>query len=67
MSAAGYVACLGGSPAQILEASEIAIEHHLGLTCDPIDVIRRQRLPDNLILTQRGNAGTRSDSVHREE
>jgi len=27
---------LGGTPAQALMAAEIAMEHHLGLTCDPI-------------------------------
>lgn len=36
MAAAGLCACLGGSLDQILMASEIAMEHHLGLTCDPI-------------------------------
>ncbi|KAK4048039.1 hypothetical protein OIV83_005073 [Microbotryomycetes sp. JL201] len=37
MAAAGYVSIMGGSPAQILQAAEIGIEHSLGLTCDPID------------------------------
>ena len=36
MAAAGLVAVLGGSPAQVENAAEIALEHHLGLTCDPI-------------------------------
>ena len=27
---------MGGTPEQILIASEIAMEHHLGLSCDPI-------------------------------
>jgi L-serine dehydratase len=27
---------MGGTPGQILMAAEIAMEHHLGLTCDPI-------------------------------
>lgn len=36
MAAAGLTALLGGSPQQIEHAAEIAIEHHLGLTCDPI-------------------------------
>lgn len=36
MAAAGLTACLGGSPAQALMAAEIAMEHHLGLTCDPV-------------------------------
>jgi len=36
MAAAGLTACLGGSIGQVLMAAEIAMEHHLGLTCDPI-------------------------------
>ena len=35
--AAGALACvLGGTPAQVENAAEIALEHHLGMTCDPI-------------------------------
>lgn len=36
MAAAGLTEISGGSPAQVLMAAEIAMEHHLGLTCDPI-------------------------------
>jgi L-serine dehydratase len=36
MAAAGLVAVLGGSNPQIENAAEIAMEHHLGMTCDPI-------------------------------
>jgi L-serine dehydratase len=36
MAAAGLCAALGGSNAQIENAAEIAIEHHLGMTCDPV-------------------------------
>ena len=36
MAAAGLCALMGGSSAQIENAAEIAIEHHLGLTCDPV-------------------------------
>ncbi|MDE2792516.1 MAG: L-serine ammonia-lyase [Paracoccaceae bacterium] len=36
MAAAGLCAVLGGTPAQIENAAEIALEHHLGMTCDPI-------------------------------
>ena len=35
MAAAGLCAVLGGSPAQVENAAEIALEHHLGMTCDP--------------------------------
>ena len=37
MAAAGAAALLGGSNYQIEYAAEVALEHHLGLTCDPID------------------------------
>jgi L-serine dehydratase len=36
MAAAGLTEALGGSQRQALMAAEIAMEHHLGLTCDPI-------------------------------
>lgn len=36
MAAAGLAAVWGGSPAQVEHAAEIALEHNLGLTCDPI-------------------------------
>ena len=36
MAAAGLAAALGGTNAQIENAAEIGMEHHLGLTCDPI-------------------------------
>jgi len=36
MGAAALTECLGGSQRQVLMAAEIAMEHHLGLTCDPI-------------------------------
>ena len=36
LAAAGLTEIMGGTPAQVLMAAEIAMEHHLGLTCDPI-------------------------------
>ncbi|MEO1285666.1 MAG: L-serine ammonia-lyase, iron-sulfur-dependent, subunit alpha, partial [Pseudomonadota bacterium] len=36
MGAAGLAAVLGGTPEQIENAAEIALEHHLGMTCDPV-------------------------------
>mgnify|MGYP003851627679 CR=1 FL=1 len=36
MAAAGLTAVLGGSPEQVENAAEIALEHHLGMTCDPV-------------------------------
>lgn len=36
MAAAALTECMGGTPDQVLMAAEIAMEHHLGMTCDPI-------------------------------
>ena len=36
MAAAGLTELMGGTPEQVVMAAEIAMEHHLGLTCDPI-------------------------------
>lgn len=36
MAAGALCELMGGTPAQVLMAAEIAMEHHLGLTCDPI-------------------------------
>ncbi|MCC6536867.1 MAG: L-serine ammonia-lyase [Bryobacterales bacterium] len=36
MAAGALAAVMGGSPAQVENAAEIGMEHHLGLTCDPV-------------------------------
>ena len=36
MGAAGLCAVMGGTPPQVENAAEIALEHHLGMTCDPV-------------------------------
>ena len=36
MAAGALCELMGGTPEQVLIAAEIAMEHHLGLTCDPI-------------------------------
>lgn len=36
MAAAGLAQIMGGTPEQVENAAEIALEHHLGMTCDPI-------------------------------
>ena len=36
MAAAALTECMGGTQRQTLMAAEIAMEHHLGMTCDPI-------------------------------
>jgi L-serine dehydratase len=37
MAAAGLCSVRGGTPEQIENAAEIALEHHLGMTCDPVN------------------------------
>jgi len=37
MAAAGLCAVRGGTPQQVENAAEIALEHHLGMTCDPVN------------------------------
>ncbi len=37
MAAAGLCAVMGGTPQQIENGAEIALEHHLGMTCDPVN------------------------------
>ncbi len=37
MAAAGLCSVLGGTPKQVENAAEIALEHHLGMTCDPVN------------------------------
>ena len=49
MAAAGLCAALGGTNAQVENAAEIALEHHLGMTCDPVARTR----PGPLHRTQR--------------
>ncbi len=36
MAAAALTEVGGGTPEQVLQAAEIAMEHHLGMTCDPV-------------------------------
>ena len=36
MAAAGFAALMGATPEQVENAAEIALEHHLGMTCDPV-------------------------------
>ena len=36
MAASGFAAVMGGTVTQVENAAEIALEHHLGMTCDPV-------------------------------
>lgn len=57
MAAAGLAHCLGGTVGQCLMAAEIAMEHHLGMTCDPagglvqIPCIERNTMGANKAIT----------------
>ncbi|KZS94390.1 L-serine ammonia-lyase [Sistotremastrum niveocremeum HHB9708] len=70
MAAAGYAACMGASPEIVLQAAEIAIEHNLGLTCDPIDglvqvpCIERNSLGAVKAVTA-GQLAMASDGIYR--
>lgn len=70
MAAAGLVAALGGTPAQIENAAEIAMEHHLGMTCDPIEglvqipCIERNALGANKAIVA-SSLALKGDGTHR--
>lgn len=70
MAAAGFAAVLGGSPEQIENAAEIAIEHHLGMTCDPvgglvqIPCIERNAMGANKAIAA-ASLALRGDGSHR--
>ncbi len=59
MAAAGLCAALGGSNEQVENAAEIALEHHLGMTCDPVGglvqvpCIERNAFGDSCVETMR--------------
>jgi L-serine dehydratase len=70
MAAAGLTAVLGGSPAQIENAAEMAMEHHLGMTCDPvgglvqIPCIERNAFGANKAVNA-ASLALRGDGMHR--
>ena len=69
MAAAGLTAALGGTNQQIETAAEIGIEHHLGMTCDPIGglvqipCIERNGMGAVKAITA-ASLALRSDGVH---
>jgi L-serine dehydratase len=70
MAAAGLTALLGGTNEQIENAAEIAMEHHLGLTCDPvaglvqIPCIERNTMGANKAIVA-ARLALRGDGQHR--
>ena len=69
MAAAGLCAVLDGTPAQVENAAEIALEHHLGMTCDPvaglvqIPCIERNGIGANKAVTA-ASLALRGDGTH---
>lgn len=70
MAAAGLAELLGGTPRQVENAAEIAMEHHLGLTCDPvgglvqIPCIERNAIGANKAINA-ARMALRGDGEHR--
>ncbi len=70
MAAAGLAAVSGGTPAQVENAAEIALEHHLGMTCDPVGgLVQVPCIERNAIGAHKAIAAAslalRCDGVHR--
>jgi L-serine dehydratase len=69
MAAAGLAEVIGGSPEQVENAAEIAVEHNLGLTCDPvgglvqIPCIERNAIASVKAITA-ARMAIRGDGVH---
>ncbi|MEM8849596.1 MAG: L-serine ammonia-lyase [Pseudomonadota bacterium] len=69
MAAAGLCAALGGTPPQVENAAEIALEHHLGMTCDPaaglvqVPCIERNGL-GAIKAVSAASLGLRGDGTH---
>jgi L-serine dehydratase len=69
MAAAGLAEVIGGSPGQVENAAEIAVEHNLGLTCDPvgglvqIPCIERNAIASVKAITA-ARMAVRGDGVH---
>jgi L-serine dehydratase len=69
MAAAGLAEVLGGTPEQVENAAEIAMEHNLGLTCDPIGglvqipCIERNAIAANKAINA-ARMALRGDGVH---
>lgn len=70
MAAAGLAAALGATPRQVENAAEIAMEHHLGMTCDPIrglvqiPCIERNAIGANKAIVA-ASLALRGDGTHR--
>jgi len=70
MAAAGLVEVLGGTPAQVENAAEIAMEHNLGLTCDPVGgLVQIPCIERNAVASVKAITAARmalhGDGVHR--
>jgi L-serine dehydratase len=69
MAAAGLTEVMGGTPEQVENAAEIAMEHNLGLTCDPIGgLVQIPCIERNAVAAVKAIAASRTalngDGVH---
>lgn len=69
MAAAALCEAMGGTPAQVENAAEIGLEHHLGMTCDPIGgLVQIPCIERNAIAATKAIAAARlalnGDGVH---
>ena len=69
MAAGAFAACMGASPEVIEQAAETAIEHNLGLTCDPVDgLVQAPCIERNAVGAVKAvvsaNLALSSDGVH---
>ena len=55
MAAGALAAVLGGTPEQVENAAEIGMEHHLGLTCDPVGGLVQIPIERNAIALGQGH------------
>ena len=66
MAAGALAEVMGGSPAQVENAAEIAMEHNLGLTCDPVGgLVQVPCIERNAMAAVKAiNAALRGDGEH---
>lgn len=63
MAAGALTACMGGTPKQVCAAAEVAMEHSLGLTCDPIDGLVQVPCIERCALSSSALAALATDGV----
>lgn len=64
MAAAGLCAIRGGTPTQIEHAAEMALEHHLGMTCAPVAGLKVFQPVIIAIICHKGRNNSHPDQRH---